>query len=97
MRYKKKPFTDTGGELFLKITDREKEHNEELLRERKERQKKYMTRGRNRRTASYLQRSDGILVWDGLQVLIQVIDQGRASGDVQLRDDVIWDIVQIFH
>ena len=35
MRYKKKPFTDTGGELFLKITDREKEHNEELLRGRK--------------------------------------------------------------
>jgi hypothetical protein len=47
--------------------------------------------------AQYLQRSYGILVWDGLQVLVQVVDQRSACGDVQLCDDVIRDIVQIFH
>jgi hypothetical protein len=47
--------------------------------------------------AQYLQRSDSILVWDGLQVLVQVVDQGSACGDVQLCDDIIRDIVQIFH
>ena len=43
----------------------------------------------------HLERGDGVLVRDGLEVLVQMVHQGSASGYVQLRDDVIGDVVEV--
>lgn len=41
------------------------------------------------------ERTDGILVRNWLQVLIQLIDQGYSSGDVQGRNLLVGDVVQV--
>ena len=33
--------------------------------------------------------TDGVLLWDGLEVLIEVIDQRHGGGDVQLGDLIV--------
>jgi hypothetical protein len=32
---------------------------------------------------------DGVGALDGLEVLIQIVDQGHSSGDIQLGDDIL--------
>ena len=44
-----------------------------------------------------IQRSKQTLLGDGFHIVVQTVHQWRASGDVQLGDDILTNAIQLLH